>query len=297
MELASGGMSNIYRAVDTKLGRPVALKFLRPQLAHNADAVARFRFEARAGCAFNHPHICTVYDVGEHEGQPFLVMELLEGQTLEELLKIGRPLPVSQVLTISTQILDALNAAHSRGIVHRDVKPANIFISSLGQAKLLDFGLAKNDSLRKESVTEPMETTQGLEVARTMPGSIIGTAAYMSPEQAQGWELDSRTDLFSLGMVLYEMATGRQPFESRSLSKMLHLIINDEPVPPTCFNPALPAMLEKIFLNALKKDRSLRYQTAAELRRDLNEVQRSSIGPAWRLRTPSQFAENNSGIL
>jgi serine/threonine protein kinase len=267
--LATGGMSSVYRAVDTKLERPVALKFLRSPLTLNPDAVARFHFEARAASALNHPHVCTVYDVGEHEGQPFLVMELLEGQTLQELVKTCRPLPLSQVLTISAQILDALNAAHSKGIVHRDVKPANIFISSFGQAKLLDFGLAMNDSLRNPSTTDPMEP---LEVARTMPGSIIGTAAYMSPEQARGWPLDSRTDLFSFGVVLYEMTTGRPPFGSPGVSKLLDQIVKEEPVRPTCFNPALPVVLEKVILKALKKDRSLRYQTAAELMKDLNEV-------------------------
>src|SRR5262245_61510168 len=269
-KLATGGMSSVYRAIDTKLERPVALKFLRSPLNQNADAVARFQFEARVASALNHPHVCTVYDVGEHEGQPFLVMELLEGQTLEKLVRTCRQLPLSQVLTISTQILGALHAAHSKGIVHRDVKPANIFISSTGQAKLLDFGLAMNSSLRNTSTAEAMERV--LEVARTMHGTIIGNAAYLSPEQAQGWPLYSRTDLFSFGVVLYEMTAGRPPFGSPSISKLLHRIINDEPVRPSWFNQELPATLEKIILNALKKDRSMRYQTAAELMRDLNEV-------------------------
>jgi len=271
-KLAIGGMSSVYRAVDTQLGRPVALKFMRSPLTENPDAVARFRFEARVASALNHPHICTVYNVDEYKGQPFLVMELLEGQTLQDFIGTCCRLPLSQALEISIQILDALKASHSKGIVHRDVKPANIFISSFGHAKLLDFGLATHDSLPNSNMNESIQPE--LEVRSTIP-AIIGTAAYMSPEQARGWPLDSRSDLFSFGVVLYEATTGRAPFAASSLSETLNRIINDEPVRPTVLNKTLPAVLEKIILNTLKKDRSLRYQTAEELMSDLKAVKQN----------------------
>jgi serine/threonine protein kinase len=268
-KLANGGMGIIYRAVDTKLGRPVALKLLLPRLSGNADTVARFRLEAKTASALSHPHICKVYDIGEHDGLPFLVMELLEGQTLKDLLKSGNALSVSQTLALSTQLLGALAFAHSKGIVHRDIKPGNIFISSQGQVKLLDFGLAKNNFMQDEPFDWPAETMSNLAAAKTITGSILGTVAYMSPEQAQGLPVDARTDLFSFGLVLYEMATGHPAFSGENVPEMLRLIINDTPARPASLNPALPITLEKVILKALEKACGARYQTSAELIRDL----------------------------
>jgi eukaryotic-like serine/threonine-protein kinase len=279
--IQKGGMGEVYKARDIRLDRTVAIKFLPRAVAGAPDALERFQREVRAASALNHPRICTVHDVGEHQGRPFYVMEFLDGQSLRDVIA-DKPLAIPEVVDLGMQICDALQAAHAKGIIHRDIKPANIFVTASGQIKILDFGIAKLVTKPHPSaaVTTTDQTTATVTgIATTRPGRLMGTLAYLSPEQARGEEVDTRTDIFSLGVVLYQMATGELAFRGETPDELIDAILHQAPLKPSELNPSVPAILERIILRALEKDRSARYQSIEALFADLQELRQAK--PRW----------------
>jgi eukaryotic-like serine/threonine-protein kinase len=294
-KLGEGGMGVVYKAVDIRLDRPVALKFLPDKIAKDAQALERFRREARAASALNHPGICTIYDIGEQDGRAFIAMEFIDGETLRSHIR-GRALPLEETLNLGIQIADALDAAHTGGIIHRDIKPANIFVTKRGQAKVLDFGLAK--LIRKGIANSETDSGAAVPDSTSIVGIISGTPSYMSPEQVRGDNLDGRTDIYSLGLLLYEMATGRQGFSGGTGGVIIEAVLTRSPAPARTINPDIPPQMEEIINKALHKDREQRYQHAADMRAELQQLER---GPdsSWRAReeTARSFLSSNTGHL